>query len=89
MNHSCSPNCELQKWVVGNQMRIGIFTIKDVAEGDELTFDYKFERYGYKLVAWILSFTCIIEMKRSLVIVVNLSVPDLLERSNPKARQCK
>lgn len=46
MNHSCNPNCQLQKWVVGSQMRIGIFTIRDVPEGSELTFDYKFERYG-------------------------------------------
>ena len=46
MNHSCNPNCQLQKWVVGSQMRIGIYTLKDVPKGAELTFDYKFERYG-------------------------------------------
>ncbi|KAJ3067742.1 histone methyltransferase set2 [Podochytrium sp. JEL0797] len=46
MNHSCVPNCELQKWVVGNQIRMGFFTVSDVAAGEELSFDYKFERYG-------------------------------------------
>ncbi|ORY52994.1 hypothetical protein BCR33DRAFT_711392 [Rhizoclosmatium globosum] len=46
MNHSCVPNCELQKWVVGNQIRMGFFTVSDVEAGTELTFDYKFERYG-------------------------------------------
>ncbi|KAF9109112.1 histone methyltransferase set2 [Mortierella sp. AM989] len=46
INHSCSPNCHLEKWVVGSKLRIGIFTIKRVAEGEELTFDYQFERYG-------------------------------------------
>ncbi|KAJ3136996.1 histone methyltransferase set2 [Physocladia obscura] len=46
MNHSCVPNCELQKWVVGKQVRMGFFAVVDVAEGEELTFDYKFERYG-------------------------------------------
>ncbi|KAI9327998.1 hypothetical protein BDR26DRAFT_874677 [Obelidium mucronatum] len=46
MNHSCVPNCELQKWVVGNQIRMGFFTVADVEAGEELTFDYKFERYG-------------------------------------------
>ncbi|KAJ3090625.1 histone methyltransferase set2 [Quaeritorhiza haematococci] len=46
MNHSCKPNCALEKWVVGSRLRIGIFSIKDVAPGEELTFDYKFERYG-------------------------------------------
>lgn len=47
MNHSCKPNCNLQKWVVGNQMRMGIFALEDIAAFEELTFDYKFERYGY------------------------------------------
>ncbi|KAJ3356730.1 histone methyltransferase set2 [Entophlyctis luteolus] len=46
MNHSCAPNCELQKWVVNTQVRMGFFAISDIAEGEELTFDYKFERYG-------------------------------------------
>ncbi|KAI8907381.1 putative huntingtin interacting protein [Gorgonomyces haynaldii] len=46
MNHSCNPNCALQKWVVGAQVRVGMFAIKDIEKGEELTFDYKFERYG-------------------------------------------
>jgi SET domain-containing protein len=50
MNHSCDPNCTLQKWVVGQTMRVGIFCNKDVSKGTELTFDYKFERYGYTIL---------------------------------------
>lgn len=46
MNHSCNPNCQLQKWMVGDQIRMGFFAIKHVRAGAELTFDYKFERYG-------------------------------------------
>ncbi|OBZ82198.1 Histone-lysine N-methyltransferase, H3 lysine-36 specific, partial [Choanephora cucurbitarum] len=46
INHSCNPNCVTQKWVVGKNMRIGIFTKKAIQAGSELTFDYKFERYG-------------------------------------------
>jgi len=45
-NHSCSPNCETQKWMVNGELCIGLFTLRDVREGDELTFDYNFERYG-------------------------------------------
>jgi SET domain-containing protein len=48
MNHSCNPNCILQKWVVGNRFRMGIFAKRDIEPGQELTFDYKFERYGDK-----------------------------------------
>ncbi|KAF7732147.1 histone methyltransferase set2 [Apophysomyces ossiformis] len=46
INHSCNPNCVTQKWVIGKKMRIGIFTSREVKAGQELTFDYKFERYG-------------------------------------------
>jgi hypothetical protein len=48
INHSCDPNCVLQKWVVGNQMRVGLFAKREIPAWDELTFDYKFERYGSK-----------------------------------------
>lgn len=47
INHSCAPNCVLQKWTVGDGVRIGIFAIKDITVGQELCFDYKMERYGY------------------------------------------
>ncbi|CAG8455408.1 6923_t:CDS:2 [Acaulospora morrowiae] len=46
INHSCAPNCYVQKWMVGDKYRIGIFTLRDVQEGEELTFDYNADRYG-------------------------------------------
>lgn len=46
INHSCDPNSILQKWVVGAKMRMGIFALKNINPGEEITFDYKFERYG-------------------------------------------
>eukprot|EP00742_Colponemidia_sp_Colp-10_P006382 GILJ01006839.1.p1 GENE.GILJ01006839.1~~GILJ01006839.1.p1 ORF type:complete len:654 (+),score=67.77 GILJ01006839.1:86-2047(+) len=46
INHSCSPNCEAQKWTVQGETRIGFFTIKDVPKGTEFTFDYQFQTFG-------------------------------------------
>ncbi|KAI5614321.1 histone-lysine N-methyltransferase NSD3 isoform X1, partial [Silurus asotus] len=34
MNHSCSPNCETQKWTVNGDVRIGLFTLCDIAAGE-------------------------------------------------------
>eukprot|EP00232_Nephroselmis_pyriformis_P009501 CAMPEP_0182881104 /NCGR_PEP_ID=MMETSP0034_2-20130328/16974_1 /TAXON_ID=156128 /ORGANISM="Nephroselmis pyriformis, Strain CCMP717" /LENGTH=416 /DNA_ID=CAMNT_0025014127 /DNA_START=198 /DNA_END=1445 /DNA_ORIENTATION=- len=48
INHSCDPNCETQKWQVGGEICIGLFTLVDIVKGTELTFDYNFERYGEK-----------------------------------------
>lgn len=45
-NHSCNPNSYVDKWVVGHKLRMGIFTKRDVAAGEEITFDYNVDRYG-------------------------------------------
>ncbi|KAL7307715.1 hypothetical protein TKK_0000390 [Trichogramma kaykai] len=46
INHSCDPNAETQKWTVDGELRIGFFSTKEIAMGEELTFDYHFQRYG-------------------------------------------
>jgi histone-lysine N-methyltransferase SETD2 len=46
INHSCDPNMETQKWIVGGKMKVGLFAIKDIEKGEELSYDYKFEPYG-------------------------------------------
>lgn len=48
LNHSCNPNCYIGKWVVGRQLRMGIFTKRAVKGGEELTFNYNVDRYGYE-----------------------------------------
>ena len=48
INHSCDPNCETQKWLVRGELAIGLFALTDIPAGQELTFDYNFERYGDK-----------------------------------------
>jgi len=46
MNHSCQPNCEMQKWTVNGDIRIGLFALMDIPSGTELTFNYNFEYVG-------------------------------------------
>jgi histone-lysine N-methyltransferase SETD2 len=48
INHSCNPNAETQKWWVGGEIRVGIFALRDISAGEEITFDYQFERLGQK-----------------------------------------
>lgn len=45
INHSCDPNCETRKWNVRGEIEVGIISVKDIQEGEELTFDYKFDVY--------------------------------------------
>lgn len=45
-NHSCNPNCYVDKWVVGDRLRMGIFTERKIEAGEELTFNYNVDRYG-------------------------------------------
>ncbi|XP_063376653.1 probable histone-lysine N-methyltransferase CG1716 [Cydia fagiglandana] len=46
INHSCDPNAETQKWTVNGELRIGFFSKRDIAVGEEITFDYQFKRFG-------------------------------------------
>ncbi|XP_047367360.1 probable histone-lysine N-methyltransferase CG1716 isoform X1 [Vespa velutina] len=46
INHSCDPNAETQKWTVNGELRIGFFIKKFIAAGEEITFNYHFQRYG-------------------------------------------
>ncbi|EEC83648.1 hypothetical protein OsI_29393 [Oryza sativa Indica Group] len=41
-NHSCEPNCQLQKWQVNGKTRLGVFASKAIEVGEPLTFDYSF-----------------------------------------------
>lgn len=45
-NHSCNPNCYVDKWVVGDKLRMGIFAERHIQTGEELVFNYNVDRYG-------------------------------------------
>ena len=45
INHSCEPNCITQKWNVLGEIGVGIFALRDIEAGEELTFDYQFDVY--------------------------------------------
>ena len=45
-NHSCNPNCYVDKWVVGDKLRMGIFAERNIKAGEELVFNYNVDRYG-------------------------------------------
>ncbi|KAA3679058.1 uncharacterized protein DEA37_0002377 [Paragonimus westermani] len=46
MNHSCDPNLNTQKWTVNGDNRIGLFAVREIAAGEELTFNYNFVALG-------------------------------------------
>ncbi|CAK7223096.1 hypothetical protein SBRCBS47491_005085 [Sporothrix bragantina] len=51
VNHSCSPNCRMIKWIVSGQPRIALFAgDRPILTGEELTYDYNFDPYSAKNV---------------------------------------
>lgn len=44
INHSCDPNCRTEKWVVNGEICIGLFALRDINKGEEVTFDYNYVR---------------------------------------------
>ena len=48
INHSCDPNSECLKWSVNGDHRVGIFALKNIQPGEELTYNYRFESLANK-----------------------------------------
>ncbi|XP_013779563.1 uncharacterized protein LOC106464006 [Limulus polyphemus] len=46
VNHSCEPNCEMQKWSVNGVYRIGLFSLKDITSNTEICYDYNFHNFN-------------------------------------------
>ncbi|CAN8229886.1 unnamed protein product [Cochlearia groenlandica] len=46
LNHSCNPNCILEKWQVEGELRIGIFARRRIEAGEPLTYNYRFVQFG-------------------------------------------
>ncbi|KAM7278424.1 hypothetical protein ACFE04_005558 [Oxalis oulophora] len=46
INHSCSPNTQMQKWRIDGETRIGIFASRNIKKGEHLTYDYQFVQFG-------------------------------------------
>ncbi|KAA8538399.1 hypothetical protein F0562_028055 [Nyssa sinensis] len=44
INHSCDPNCRTEKWMVNGEVCIGLFALRDIKKGEEVTFDYNYVR---------------------------------------------
>lgn len=40
LSHSCAPNCSTVVMIANQQYTIGMYAIKDIEFGEELTFDY-------------------------------------------------
>ncbi|EMS62884.1 Histone-lysine N-methyltransferase ASHR3 [Triticum urartu] len=41
LNHSCDPNCKLEKWQVEGETRVGVFASRFIEVGEPLTYDYR------------------------------------------------
>jgi hypothetical protein len=44
INHCCDPNCYTKTITVDSQKHICIYSKRPIAEGEELTYDYKVRR---------------------------------------------
>ena len=40
INHSCDPNSEMRKLSVRGEERVGVFAVKDIHRGEQITFSY-------------------------------------------------
>ncbi|CAD6903825.1 unnamed protein product [Tilletia controversa] len=57
-NHSCSPNCYVMKWTICGtdeqltaEFQIGMYALRDIEAGEELTYDYGWSEFRPKAVS--------------------------------------
>lgn len=50
INHSCYPNCNARLISTENKKRIIIYSKRDIEEGEEITYNYKFPYDDDKIV---------------------------------------
>ncbi|KAJ5819815.1 Histone-lysine N-methyltransferase (Ash1) [Penicillium riverlandense] len=51
VNHSCEPNCRMEKWTVAGKPRMALFAgDHGIMTGEELSYDYNFDPYSNKNV---------------------------------------
>ena len=50
VNHSCEPNCEMQKWSVNGYYRVSLFALRDIRPGEELSYDYNFDNFNSEMM---------------------------------------
>lgn len=55
INHSCNPNC---RSVIDDDDRIWIESLRAIAPGEELTYDYRIERQGRRSPGWKRRYAC-------------------------------
>ncbi|KAH7387091.1 hypothetical protein KP509_16G004500 [Ceratopteris richardii] len=39
INHSCQPNCNVEKWMINGEVCVGVFANRELKKGEEITVD--------------------------------------------------
>nr|AFD29602.1 NSD-1 [Schmidtea mediterranea] len=59
INNSCDPNLVAEKWIVNREHRIGLFALRDIQKGEELTFQYNLQnKSSNRIVCKCFSVNC-------------------------------
>ncbi|KAH7057263.1 hypothetical protein B0J12DRAFT_407487 [Macrophomina phaseolina] len=58
VNHSCDPNCRMEKWTVNGEQRMALFANRNIMTGEELTWHYNFESYGKEQPCYCGAWNC-------------------------------
>lgn len=47
VNHSCNPNCNMERWIVNGLPCLGLFSNREIQKGEELTFNYRLHLFNF------------------------------------------
>ncbi|WCJ30169.1 Histone-lysine N-methyltransferase ASHR3 [Euphorbia peplus] len=90
LNHSCDPNCIMEKWQVEGETRVGLFAYRSITVGEPLTYDYRFVQFGSEVKCQCGASNChgYLGNKRKIVKLLNICWGTKRRRaSTPKRRR--
>ena len=59
VNHSCAPNCVMEKWNVDGLPRMALFALRDILPVEEICYDYNFSLINpYQVCSQLLCDCC-------------------------------
>lgn len=63
VNHSCAPNCHIEKWTVDGLPRLILVASRDIYSNEELSYDYNFFLYIMKVHKGVIVAARLVEKK--------------------------
>lgn len=91
VNHSCSPNAEIQQWIVDEEVRAMLVSLKRIRNAEEITIKYDltvFNGFPREVILTLIVYV-FFKVFQILYLILYLNLHVVIQRCRCGARNCK